>query len=170
MAESKNHIYRGSGGHFDHVVTTLEPVPEPVHAPTIADLVPVTEVMTRDVTSARRDLLLSPLVSLFVQNRIGCVPIVDERGCPVGIVTKLDLVEQMLAAGSEAAPRTADDVMMPIALTLGTHATVAHAAALMSSEDVHHVPIVDEDGILVGVISTMDIVRWLATNDGFAAS
>lgn len=168
MAQSKNHIYRGTGGHFDHVVATLDPIAEPVRAPTIADLVPVIDIMTRDVTSAARDLRVSPLVSLMVSNHIGCVPVVDDRGRPVGVITKLDLVEQLLAAGTEAAPQTADDVMMPIALTLGTHATVAHAAALMASEDVHHVPIVDEEGVLVGVISSMDIVRWLAANDGFA--
>ena len=57
--------------------------------------------------------------------------------------------------------------MMPLALTLGEHATVAQAAALMSLEDVHHVPIVADSGRLIGVVSTFDIVRWLATNDGF---
>jgi CBS domain-containing protein len=58
--------------------------------------------------------------------------------------------------------------MMPLAITLGQRATVAHVAALMASEDVHHVPIVDDHGRLIGVVSTMDIIRWLARNDGFA--
>ena len=55
---------------------------------------------------------------------------------------------------------------MPIALTLGPRATVAHAAALMAREAVHHLPIVDE-GRVIGIVSSMDVMRWLAENDGF---
>ena len=39
---------------------------------------------------------------------------------------------------------------------------------MMHSDDVHHVPIVDDFDALVGIVSSMDIVRWLAANDGFA--
>jgi CBS-domain-containing membrane protein len=70
----------------------------------------------------------------------------------------------------DLAPQTANELMMPLALTLGEHATVAHAAALMASEDVHHIPIVDDDGRMIGLVSTMDVVRWLAKNDGFGAN
>jgi len=55
---------------------------------------------------------------------------------------------------------------MPMAFTLADHASVAHAAAMMNVEGVHHVPIVADDGRLVGVVSSFDIVRWLVTNDG----
>jgi len=40
----------------------------------------------------------------------------------------------------------------------------------MAIEDVHHVVIVADSGALVGVVSTMDIVRWLTANDSAAAS
>jgi CBS domain-containing protein len=139
--------------------------------PTIAGLVSVAEIMKRDITCARRDLDTNQLVALVVRNRIGCIPVVDESGRPVGMVTKLDLVERLLAVRGEAvnrglAPRTADDVMMPLALTLGERATIAQAATLMANEDIHHLPICDEAGRMIGIVSTMDIVRWLATNDG----
>jgi len=139
--------------------------PAPTRVPSIADLVPVTEIMTRDITCARRDVDAEQLVELFVDNHIGCVPIVEDPGRPIGMVTKADLVEQ-LAPGKPCA-LTANDVMMPFALTLGEQATIAHAAAMMASEDIHHVPIVDEEGCLIGIVSSMDIVRWLARNDGF---
>lgn len=135
--------------------------------PTIAALVPVTEVMTRSIVSARRDLRISALVELMLRHRIGCVPIVDEPGRPVGMVTKLDLVEQLLGPASEAPPpMTAGDLMMPLAITLGERASVAHVAALMAAEDVHHIPICNGDGCLVGLVSSIDIARWLARNDG----
>jgi CBS-domain-containing membrane protein len=169
-------IYRGPGTQVEQPLSCADPDPGLARVPTIADQVPVTQIMSREVTCARRDLEATFLVDLMVRNRIGCVPIVEEPGRPVGMVTKLDLVEQLLATGPEAPdrpssrdpmPRTANSLMMPLAIALGEHATVAHAAALMASEDVHHIPIIDGSGRLIGIISTMDIVRWLARNDGF---
>ena len=128
---------------------------------TIADAIPVTEIMARDIVCARADLSIDAITDLLVRHHIGCIPIVDERGYPIGIITKLDLVERtpkMACAG---------DLMMPLAITLNQHATIAHAAAVMSTEDFHHVMIVATDHTLLGVVSTMDIARWLARNDGF---
>lgn len=174
------HIYRGRGDHVDRVVASAVPGrdDEDMYVPTIADLVPVTEIMTRDVTCARRDLRVEVLAQLIVRDHIGCIPIVEAAGRPIGMVTKLDLVEQLLALDEVAtakdspcccglAPRIAADLMMGIAITLGERASVAHAAALMATEDIHHIPIVDDDGQLVGIVSSMDVVRWLAANDGF---
>jgi len=164
MIESKNRIYGGTGRHSDRVVfTDVNDLP-PVKVPTISDLVGITEIMTRDVTCAARDLRAEEIVKLMVHNHIGCIPVIDEAGRPVGMVTKLDLIEQ----SPKSPAMTATDVMMPLAMTLGEHASVAHAARMMASEDVHHVPIVDSERRLIGIVSSMDIVRWLAKNDGFA--
>lgn len=168
MRESTNHIYRAGGVCSDRVVRTDEVVEsgqDHVRVPTIADRVPVTAVMTRSVTCAARDLSATKLADLMVDSHIGCVPVIDEAGQPIGMVTKLDLVEQLLVANARC--ETAYQLMMPVALTLGPHATVAHAAALMAFEYIHHVPIVGDDGVLIGIISSMDIVRWLAENDGY---
>jgi CBS domain-containing protein len=132
--------------------------------PTIAGLVPVTDIMTRDVTSAAPETPLRAILELVVRSYLGCVPIVDEDGCPIGMITKRDLVEPTAASSQIAA-----DAMMPLAFTLETHATVAQAAALMASEGLHHVPIVSPKGQLVGLVSSLDIVRWLARNDGMAS-
>ncbi len=166
-------IYNGRGTTVERPLTCPACDPELPRVPTIADLVPVTEVMTRLVTCARRDLDSARVVELMVRNRIGCVPVVEEPGRPIGMITKLDVVEQVLAndhgeSDNRLTPRTANELMMPLAITLGDRATVAHAAALMATEDVHHIPIVDVEGRLIGIVSTMDIVRWLANNDGFS--
>jgi CBS domain-containing protein len=135
-------------------------------SPTAADSVSVTEIMTRNVVCARPRLLVSTLARLMVRNHISCVPIVDERGHPRGMVTKSDLVELLDGehepAGAERGAQTAEDIMMPLAITLDEHATVAHVASMMSLEDFHHVMIVSRSGALIGVVSSQDVVRWLA--------
>jgi len=138
----------------------------PIQVPTIADLVPVTDIMTREVISTRRDQPTDAVVDLVIARRLGCLPVIEASGRPVGMITRLDLVEQCLRPNR---PPTAGELMLPLAITLGERATVAHAAALMASEDVHHVPIVDELGRMVGLVSSLDIMRWLARNDGFGA-
>jgi len=130
-------------------------------SPTLADRISIGEIMTRDVVCARPDLDVAQLTRLMVDHHIGCVPIVDERGRPRGIVTKLDLVERSWPGV------TAADVMMPLAITLNLNATIAHAAAVMAMEDFHHVMVVGADGSLRGIVSSMDVCRWLAKNDGF---
>jgi CBS domain-containing protein len=141
-----------------------------------ATAVPLHQIMSKDVVCARPELEVSRVVSLMIERHIGCLPIVDERRRPIGVITKLDLVEQLdaamkLRATDAPLPQDlqaccADEVMMPLAFTLNEYATVAHAAAMMMSEDTHHVIVVDRDDHLAGVVSSRDLVRWLADTDG----
>jgi CBS domain-containing protein len=172
-AQPIQHIHRHRGPLTDRALRCEAAEPSPARVTSIADQVPVTQIMTRQITCARRDLTADQLVELVVHNRIGCVPVVEDPGRPVGMITKLDLVEHLLAAGRDEPdarrppPFTAGELMMPLAITLGEKASVAHAAALMAAEEIHHVPIVDSGGRMIGIVSAMDIVRWLARNDGF---
>jgi CBS-domain-containing membrane protein len=160
-AASQCRVYDGHGGmHY----VSLDPCSHDLAGP--ADRqpedVPIASIMTRNIVCARPELQLDALIGLMIQNHIGCVPIVDERGRPHGIVTKLDLVEAMQEPPGATVRRTAGDVMMPIALTLDERATVAHAVSMMTLEDLHHVMIVSCHGTLIGVVSSKDVVRWLA--------
>ena len=141
-------------------------------SPTIAGIVPLRQIMSSDVVCGLPDLAISAVVALMVQNRIGCLPVVDERRRPLGMITKFDIVEQLdtyMRSGSpttaDLVAQSADAVMMPVAMTLDENATVAQAAAMMASEDSHHVIVVNASGHLVGVVSAKDITNWLVKND-----
>ena len=166
------HVFRSRGSQTVRVPICESEAEGLLQVPTIADLIPVRRIMSREVVCAREDLEVGALMDLMVRRHIGCVPIIDDRGRPIGMVTKTDVVEQQLAATLHGTPpaTTASGLMMPLAITLDEHATVAHAAAMMAVEDFHHVAIVSDAGALIGVVSTMDIVRWLAANDGFTAA
>ena len=135
---------------------------------------PLTQIMCRDLICVRPDRDICSVVTLMVKNHIGCIPVVDDKRRPVGMITKFDVVEQLQAfmcsaeSGSplpiDLVAQTADEIMMPIALTLGENATIAHAAAMMTCEDLHHILVVSNERTLVGVVSSKDIVTWLADN------
>jgi len=94
------------------------------------------------------------------EHHIGCVPIVDARRHAIGIVTKLDLIE---ARGDDR--RTARELMMPNAMTMAPSDSLARGATVMSKEGFHHLLIMDGDRTLVGVVSSLDFVRWLASQE-----
>ena len=121
------------------------------------DAVPITDIMTRATVSARPDATLESVIALMTHHHIGCVPIVDDLGRPTGIVTKLDLIECR-----DDGRTTAREVMMPNAMTITTDASLARAATLMAAESIHHLLVVDGNRALVGVVSTLDITRWLS--------
>lgn len=125
-------------------------------------------IMSNNLVCARADLDIRAAIKLMMRYRIGCLPVVDHRRQPVGILTKFDVVEQLEAAlghpPPDLLPRSVEDVMMPLALTLPERATVAQAASMMALENTHHVLVVSEDARLVGVVSTRDIVTWLVAS------
>ena len=77
---SNNRIYAGHGATFATATRICDEPASPVPHRTIADRVPVVEVMTRDVTCGRPDLSIEAVVRIITDHRIGCLPIVDEHG------------------------------------------------------------------------------------------
>jgi CBS domain-containing protein len=139
--------------------------PRPLRMPSPAELTALSQIMTRNVACIVPDLGIGELGTLLLDRNISAAPVVDAYGRPIGVVSKTDLVRYYHDDGGTDA--TVADVMMPMAFTLTEDAPIAYAAALMAVEDVHHLPIVAGDGRVVGIISALDIVRWLAHHDGF---
>jgi CBS domain-containing protein len=137
---------------------------QPVRQGSSAGDVKLRQIMSDEVICARGTLRMSAVIRLMMQHHIGCLPVVDSRRHPIGVITKFDLVEQF-ENSSEVHARTAEDLMLPLALTLSEASTVAHAAAMMVLEDTHHVLVVSATGALTGVVSTYDIVKWLVENE-----
>ena len=147
-----------------HVVCQVDETSEPprrrARRPTDGDRTPLAAVMSGDLVCVSPDLPVESLVSLLVDRGFSGVPVVNSAGKPVGVVSKSDLV-------TGARSGLVRDIMMPIAFTLPEGASLSHAAALMAYENIHRVPVVAADGTVVGIVSAMDIVRWVAEQDGY---
>lgn len=123
----------------------------------IASEQPITSIMRTKLLTTRPEVPVEDVIDLLRGKHVGCVPVVDEAGRPVGIITKLDVLETL---GEER--RTAREIMMPFARGIEARGTVADAAAIMSSERIHHVLVVDDDRTLVGLVSALDLADWIA--------
>lgn len=122
---------------------------------TIAAATRLRDVMTPVVTCVTPDLSLDSLTELLLERGISGVPVVDEEGRPIGVVSKTDLV------GRVATDRTVLDVMMPVAFSLHDTDTLERAAQLMAAEHVHRIPLVDDQGRVSGILTSFDLARWV---------
>lgn len=156
--------------------------------------VPVHAVMEADVLAVAPDVSLEALTGLLLERGIGGAPVVDGDGRPVGMISKTDLISERLIAGdteealgpgvhasrghyrvglergfhAEALPRTTvADAMTRSSITVAETAPVGQAAALLALRGIHRVPVVSEDGRVAGLITSTDLVRWLAEQSGF---
>jgi CBS domain-containing protein len=132
-----------------------------------ADRTPLSVIMRTHVVCVRPSLELSVVGAAFLKEGMSGAPVVDDLGRPIGVVSKTDLIRWIYegdAAGSS--PKVAD-VMQPIAFCLRENDSVAKAAALMGFEHIHRVPVVSATGQVVGIVSSLDVLCWLARDQGY---
>jgi CBS-domain-containing membrane protein len=96
----------------------------------------------------RIEIALRPILDL----RLTAVPILDDDHRPVGVVSLRDIAEKRRARGS----------MTERMRTIAPTESLVNAACVLADEDVHHLVVVGDDGIAVGMLSSLDVVRGLA--------
>lgn len=127
----------------------------------LAERTPVSSIMVADVWCAREDLDVDQLRALFVERHVSGAPVVDAAGRCIGVVSTADLTR------APAAATCVRDLMARVTFVLPDNASIAQAAALMAVEHIHRVPIVTDDGRVAGIVSSIDVLGWLARQDGY---
>lgn len=140
----------------------------------------VQEVMTRDVKTVSPEARLKEVAEALVEGRISGMPVVDSSGAVLGVVSEEDIVgkeagappEQSLLARllhregtTKLEARTAAEAMTSPAITIQESREVAEAARTMMEKGVNRLPVVDENGALVGIVTRADLVRAFLRTD-----
>ncbi len=157
---------------------------------TASSLQTAKEIMNPDVIMVRDDLALSELTEVLVENEISGAPVQDANGRLVGVVSLADIArsrpgrsdvefdrshpdfyvgglrddfdpEEIRQLRIEDDERIVRDVMVRTLFVVDENATVPQVAAIMVNGHLHRV-LVTQDGDVVGIISTLDLVRLLA--------
>ncbi|HEX7672458.1 MAG TPA: CBS domain-containing protein [Polyangiaceae bacterium] len=125
-------------------------------------------IMTTDVVCVTPELSVAAVATLFLDRGISGAPVVDESGRAIGMVSKTDLVRHYSDADAKTAVApVVGDIMMPMAFCLPANESIARAAALMAFEGMHRVPVANTRGQIVGLISSLDVLRWMAQEHGY---
>jgi CBS domain-containing protein len=125
----------------------------------------VKEVMSKAVVSAPPNTSIRRVAELMHSKNIGSVLVVDERGNLVGIFTERDLV-RVVALGIDL-EIPAERVMTVRPITASLNEGVVEVAYKMVENWVRHLPVVDESGRVVGVVSIRDVLRAYLAGSAF---
>jgi len=115
--------------------------------------------MTPDPNFCLPDTTLAEVAKLMKSKNIGPVPVIQDEDSRklIGIITDRDLVINAVAADRDTAATGAISAMTPAPRTCNPDDDVEMAIELMETYQVRRVPIVDQSGKLVGIISQGDI-------------
>jgi CBS-domain-containing membrane protein len=135
----------------------------------------VNDVMTTAVVTVSPGDPYRSVVDLLVSNRFSAVPVVDEFQRVTGVVSEADLLRKIEYAGAEeprlfegrrrrgerikASARTVGDLMSTPPVTVLTSTSLPAAARLMDDEGVKRLPVTDDLGRLVGIVSRGDLLK-----------
>lgn len=98
-------------------------------------------------------------VQCMRDRKLGCTLVIDQ-GKLVGIFTERDFVARVVAMNLDVR-ESVRDVMTPSPRVVRTSDGVHRAVELMESDGFRHLPVLDDDGKPVGVLSVKDIVHYL---------
>jgi len=144
----------------------------------------VADIMTKDVITVKRETTLRELAEIFETHHVGSLPVVDDEGTPIGIITESDLIEQgrslhiptvislfdwvIPLEGERSLERdlqkmtaqTAGEIFTTELTSISPSDPVSKAADLMSEHKLHSLPVL-EGKKLVGIVARIDIIRTL---------
>jgi CBS-domain-containing membrane protein len=126
----------------------------------------VRDIMTTNVYTVEADASAEEAAWGLTRRHIGGAPVRDAEGNLVGVLTKGDLVNPEPAQWIKGEP-TVGDLMNPDVLALYRDDPALAAAAGMVERNVHRVVVLDEEQRMVGIVTSMDIVKAVAAGKSF---
>ena len=126
---------------------------------------PISEICSRDVIIVRRDDNVLEAAKLMRQHHVGNVLVVEERNgirIPVGIITDRDLVVEVMAPELDHLVITVGDIMVSELATVKESTGVFEAIQYMRGKGVRRLPVVNENGGLVGILTLDDLLELLS--------
>jgi len=140
------------------------------------------DVMVRDVVTVKPETDVATAIKLLVENDISALPVVDQTGTVVGVISEADLVRRTEIATDKHRPwwlealtpgsllaeefskshgRTVAEIMSPHVVSASEDASLGEIAALLERHRIKRVPII-KDGKLVGIVSRSNLIQALA--------
>jgi CBS domain-containing protein len=155
--------------------------PRPSELPGALPVRTVRDVMTTAVMTAYEGARFKDIAQALQDNRIATVPVIDEQHHVVGVVSTSDLLARV-AAGARTAPRghrlaaraeqrrkhaalTAGDLMTTPVVTTEPTRRIAEAALAAARARVRSLPVVDAEGVLVGIVTREDLIKQFLRSD-----
>ena len=126
---------------------------------------PISEICNREVIIAQCDETVLVASKLMRERKVGTVVVVEEHEgvrVPIGIVTDRDLVVEIIASEVDPTFIRIGDIMVRELATVKGSCGVFEGIQYMRSKGVRRLPVVDDDGSLLGIVTLDDLLGLLA--------
>lgn len=120
----------------------------------------VRDLMSANVVTITPQAELMEVIHTMLNNRYSCMVVVDGRR-PVGIVTERDIVRllaEFLTSRLFSSIKVAEVMSSPV-MTVSGGTTLFDALVVSNSQQIRHLPVVDEEGLMVGLVTQSDLAR-----------
>jgi CBS-domain-containing membrane protein len=117
------------------------------------------DLMTPNPVSIREEATAAEATRLLTQKGFSAAPVIDEAGRPVGVLSQADLLIHSHQPGGREGRASVRSLMTPVIFSVWPETPAAEVVRELAALKVHRLFVVDSDGVLVGVISTLDVVR-----------
>ncbi|MBP2201681.1 CBS domain-containing protein [Methanococcus voltae] len=126
----------------------------------------IEEIMIKNVVSAKTSESVVDAFENMLKNKVSCLPIVNDDKVLMGIITTTD-VGYNLIKDVYTLETTLEEVMTKDVISVKPSETIKQALQKMdingtASEIINQLPVVDDDGKLIGIISDGDIIRYIS--------
>jgi len=118
----------------------------------------VRDVMTQGPRSVRRDSPVVEAARIMRDEDVGAVPVVDGDRI-VGMLTDRDITLSVVAEGKDPQSTNAEEIASSELVTVDPQQDLDEALRLMARHQVRRLPVVEEDGKLVGILAQADVAR-----------
>jgi CBS domain-containing protein len=134
-----------------------------------ATVMSTAEVMRRGQRSVTGDTTIDGLQALFARHALHAAPVVDAEGKLIGIVSDTDVAHWLASKTGTGIQfeATVADFMTPVVHALPEGAPLAYAFGLLAASGLREAPIVKDDGRVVGMITSTDLLCWVARDLGY---
>ena len=119
----------------------------------------VSDLMTKDVRACHQHDSLNRAAQIMWEKDCGAVPVVDSDAKVIGMLTDRDICMAAYTQGIRLADRSIASVMSQNVCVCNPDDNISAAAERMRERQIRRLPVVDEEGCLVGILSVSDIAR-----------
>jgi CBS domain-containing protein len=119
----------------------------------------VRELMTENPACCSPDTSLQEVAKLMVDCDCGEIPVADDQGKPLGVITDRDIACRAVAKGLDTRQTHAQEIMTSPAITIDPEASLDECCQRMDDNQIRRIPVVDSDGAICGIVAQADIAR-----------
>jgi len=140
----------------------------------------VKDVMSTHVIAVRQNASYKDMAAMLHEQRVSAFPVLDDHNKVIGVVSESDLLAKAALEGTvsgmlqsmmsqrehaRASAVTAAELMTTPPVTIGPDESVTQAARLMYSRRLKRLPVTNDDGVLIGIVTRTDVLSVYSRPD-----